>query len=307
MKTNIMKYINKGKFMLMKHSPEILVTAGVIGSVVGAVMACRATTKVHEVIEDHKEAVEMIHDQFEETAGSKEEKRALTAAYFRTGVDFAKLYAPSISVGALSITSILAGNNILRKRNVALAAAYAAVDNSFKDYRGRVIKRFGEEVDHELRHGLRQEKVEEIVVDENGKEKKVKKTVTVADEPGQSDYARIFAKGEAKAWEPNYDYNLMFLKAQQNYANDLLHAHKYLFLNEVYDMLGIERSVAGQVVGWMIDDACDAGDNYVDFGMREIVRKKSDQPGDYEHVILLDFNVDGPILDRASGKGMMDR
>lgn len=144
----------------------------------------------------------------------------------------AKLYAPAVALGTLSITSILASNNILRKRNVALAAAYATVDKSFKEYRKRVIERFGKEIDRELKYNIKAEKVSETVIDEEtGKEKKVKKTAFVVNPSDVSGYARFFEKytmdedGNSVLnphWENNNEYNLMFLKAQEKYANDLL-------------------------------------------------------------------------------------
>lgn len=300
MKMDISKFTGKAALVLKKHSPEILVFLGIGGTVTGAVMACKATRKLDDVLADHTERVETTKNQ------DPDNKKELTKAYAHTGVQLVKLYGPSITVGALSVSSILAGNNILRKRNVALAAAYAAVDQGFKDYRGRVVERFGAETDNELRHNLHKEKIEETVEDENGKKKKVKREITVAGDGAPSDYARFFAKGEAKAAEINDDYNLLFLKSQQELANHILRAKGFLFLNDVYEMLGIDPSIPGQMVGWVYDknDAAN-GDNYVDFRIQEVYRKNSDEPGDYRKVFLIDPNVDGGILERASAKGLV--
>lgn len=296
----------KGLMALRKHSPEILMFLGIGGMVTGGVMACKAThDHFDEIVVDHLDRVNEIKKAKNDENG---EKKELTKAYLKTAGRMTALYAPSVTISALSITSILAGNNILRKRNIALAAAYAAIDRGFKDYRGRVVDRFGADVDRELRNDLHQEKVEETVTDEDGRKKKVKKTVTVAGDGGLSDYSRYFAYGEAKGAEHNADYNMFFLKSQQELANHILKAKGFLFLNEVYDMLGIDRSIAGQTVGWVYDkNADDHGDNYVDFGIQEVCRKRSDNPEDYEKVFLLDFNVDGSILDHSLNKGLMTR
>lgn len=191
-KTEIMKSVNgvtsKAVMKLKKHSPEILVVAGIAGTVVSAVLACKATTKVAEILDETKGTLDTIHDGMETGAINGQEytnedgKKDTVVVYAQTGMKLAKLYGPAIILGTLSITSILASNNILRKRNVALGAAYAAIDKSFKEYRGRVIERFGEQVDTELKYGIKAKKFEEIEVDpETGKEKKVKKTVMVAD------------------------------------------------------------------------------------------------------------------------------
>lgn len=301
--------LNKTSFRLKKYSPEILVVAGVIGVVTSAVMACKATTKVGEILDKTKEDVETIHkceadDSVKEQYSAEDVKKDLAIVYVQTGVKFAKLYGPSVMLGALSITSILASNNILRKRNVALGAAYAAIDKGFKEYRSRVIERFGEEVDRELKYNLKAKKFEETVVDEEtGKEKKVKKNGFAVNRSGISGYAQFFDKYTTDEdgnrilnsnWANNNDYNLMFIKAQEKYANDLLKAKKRVFLNEVYEMLGFPRTKAGQVVGWVYDPENPKGDNYIDFGVfTENLRYDDDENPD--QAILMDFNVDGNI------------
>ena len=301
-------FLSKTSFQLKKHSPEILVVAGVIG----AVMACKATTKVGEILDKTKEDVETVHkceadESVKERYSSEDAQKDLAIVYVQTGMKFAKLYGPSVILGALSITSILASNNILRKRNVALSAAYAAIDKGFKEYRSRVIERFGEEVDRELKYNLKAKKFDETVIDEEtGKEKKVKKNGFVVSPADISGYARFFEKytqdedGDSilnPHWESNNEYNLMFIKAQERYANDLLKAKKRVFLNEVYEMLGLPRTKAGQIVGWVYNPENSKGDNYIDFGLYSDNLSYSDYVNGFDQAILLDFNVDGNIWD----------
>lgn len=301
-KTEIMKSVNgvtsKAVMKLKKHSPEILVVAGIAGTVVSAVLACKATTKVAEILDETKGTLDTIHDGMETGAinGQKytteDGKKDTVVVYAQTGMKLAKLYGPAIILGTLSITSILASNNILRKRNVALGAAYAAIDKSFKEYRGRVIERFGEQVDTELKYGIKAKKFEEIEVDpETGKEKKVKKTVMVADPNLQSDYA-VYFDSKSRNYETNPDYNRMFLKAQQAFANDKLQTRGHLFLNEVLDDLDLPRTPAGQIVGWTKDGP----DGYVNFRIVEVERETED--GRHEPALLLDFNVEGNIWEK---------
>lgn len=301
-KTEIMKSVNgvasKTVMKLKKHSPEILVVAGIAGTVVSAVLACKATTKVAEILDETKGTLDTIHEGMETGAINGQEyttedgKKDTVVVYAQTGMKLAKLYAPAIILGTLSITSILASNNILRKRNVALGAAYAAIDKSFKEYRGRVIERFGEQVDTELKYGIKAKKFEEIEVDpETGKEKKVKKTVMVADPNLQSDYA-VYFDSKSRNYETNPDYNRMFLKAQQAFANDKLQTRGHLFLNEVLDDLDLPRTPAGQIVGWTKDGP----DGYVNFRIVEVERETED--GRHEPALLLDFNVEGSIWEK---------
>lgn len=301
-KTEIMKSVNgvasKAVMKLKKHSPEILVVAGIAGTVVSAVLACKATTKVAEILDETKGTLDTIHEGMETGAINGQEyttedgKKDTVVVYAQTGVKLAKLYGPAIILGTLSITSILASNNILRKRNVALGAAYAAIDKCFKEYRGRVIERFGEQVDTELKYGIKAKKFEEIEVDpETGKEKKVKKTVMVADPNLQSDYA-VYFDSKSRNYETNPDYNRMFLKAQQAFANDKLQTRGHLFLNEVLDDLDLPRTPAGQIVGWTKDGP----DGYVNFRIVEVERETED--GRHEPALLLDFNVEGNIWEK---------
>ena len=297
--------INKAGFELKKHSPEILVVAGVIGTVASAVMACRATTKIGEILDESNETLDAIHKYSEnpETVPDTMEyspddvKKDLAVTYVQTGLKIAKLYAPSVVLGGLSISAMLVSNNILRKRNVALAAAYATVDKGFKEYRERVVERFGEAVDHELRYNIKAKEIEETVVDEKGKEKKVKKKVNVANINEYSDYARWFDSSNPN-WEETPDYNLMFLKAQQKYANDKLIAEGRLFLNDVYEALGIPKTKAGQIVGWVYDPSNPDIDSLVDFGIFDCHKENARNfVNGVEPAILLDFNCDGNVWD----------
>ena len=290
-------------FKIKKASPEIMVVAGAVGVVTSTVMACKATTKVNDILEETRKQVDDVHNVLDSDVVSEDEynnddaKKDLAIIYTQTGVKLIKLYAPSVIVGALSITGIIASHKILKKRNVALTAAYATIDRSFKEYRGRVVERFGKELDRELRYNIKAQEIEEKTVDKDGNETVEKKTISVVDPNMYSDYARIFDNG-SMGWTKDPEYNLMFLKLQQNQANDRLRAQGYLFLNDVYDMLGIPRTKAGQIVGWIYDEDNPVGDNFVDFGIYDIYNEKAcDFVNGRERSIVLDFNVDGNILD----------
>ena len=299
---SVSRAFHKAGFTLKKYSPEILVGVGIVGGVASAVLACRATLKVNDIVSESKTNIDKIHTATEkgvteagQTYDVEDSKKDLTIVYVQTGLKLAKLYAPAVLLGAASVGCILTSHNIIHKRNVALAAAYTAVDTSFKEYRGRVVERFGKELDKELRYDIKAKEVEETVVDENGETKTVKKVVEVAHPSEYSDYARCFDDGCA-GWEKDAEHNLFFLRQQQNFANDLLQKQGYLFLNDVYKMLGIPVTQAGQAVGWMYDENCPNGDNYVDFGIYDIHKEANRNfVNGYERSIWLDFNVDGPI------------
>lgn len=302
----ITRTFHKTAFQLKKHSPEILIVAGVVGTVTSTVMACKATTKVSTILDNAKEDIDTIHQVTENPEMVTEEytvedsKKDLAIVYVRTGVDMVKLYAPSVLLGAASLTCIVASHTILRKRNIALAAAYATIDKSFKDYRGRIVERFGEELDKELKYNIKAKEIEEIVVNEDGTETSVKKTVQVMD-PTPSEFS-IFFDEYCSGHTKDASANKTFLKLQQAHANDKLRRQGYLFLNDVYEMLGAQKTRAGQVVGWIYDEKNPTGDNYVDFGIfdqcgvEKFDERKRAFVNGFERSVLLDFNVDGNIL-----------
>lgn len=310
MKTEIVnkmtRSLHKVGFKFKKHSPEILVTVGVVGAVASAVMACKATLKVNEIMDETKENVEMIHDcvgkglktsdgeEYTQEVANKD----LAIVYVQTGWKLVKLYGPSVALGVASIGCMVGSNQILRKRNIALGAAFTAVDKSFKEYRGRLIERFGKDLDRELRFGTKAKQVEETVIDENGKETTVTKTVEVVDpNVTHSIYSAVFCEGNT-GWTKNAELNKVFLLQQQNYANDKLRLNGILTLNEVYDMLGIQRTAYGQLAGWVYTEDSSVGDNFVDFGIFDVSdEKKCDFVNGFERSIILDFNCIGNILD----------
>lgn len=305
----IKKIINQAGFKIKKHSPEILMVAGIVGTVTAAVTACRATLKVKDIMSEKEELQNDIHKCLENPDVDYTEedgKKDLTTVYAQTGVKLIKLYAPSVILGGASIASIVMGQKILKKRNIALAAAYTAVDKGFKKYRANVVDRFGEKVDKELRYNIKAKEVENKVTDKNGKEKTVKEIqYDIEGNPLEniSEFARFFDEATSTEHHKDAEYNLMFLRRQQDYANEVLKAKGHLFLNDVYEMLGIPKTKAGQIVGWIYDEKNPNGDNFVDFGIYRLSgnevydeRKRAFVNG-YERNILLDFNVDGPIYE----------
>lgn len=300
----------KTVFQVKKHSPEILIATGIVGVTASTVLACRATTKTGAIIEEAKAKIDGVHqvlespelkaryvEKYGEEFDDKASKKELAAIYVKTGLDFAKLYGPSVLLGVASIACILTSHRIIRGRNVALAAAYATIDRGFKDYRGRVIERFGKELDRELRYDIKSKEIEEVVVNEDGTKQTVTKTVNTIEPARYSGYARCFDETCA-GWTRNAEENLWFLLQQQSFATKKLQTEGYLFLNDVYEMLGMQKSAAGQQIGWIYDEKNPVGDNYVDFGIHDLHDEaKRLFVNGYEKSIWIDPNVDGYILD----------
>lgn len=301
----VAKVAGRSSLVLKKYSPEILLVVGVAGVVTSTVMACKATLKVEEVLDEHAGKSEKIADCWEQVKdgsisldeySEKDHKKDLTVVYVQTAVNFVKLYGPAVTLGMASIACIVCSHGIMKKRNVAIAAAYKAVEEGFAAYRKRVVEEYGEEKDYMFKHNLRSEEiVEAAYTDEDGvKHKAEKKTVLVHDGDDPSMYAKFFDES-CLQWTRDAQYNYMFLKATQKYYNQMLIARGHVFLNEVYEALGLPHTSAGSVVGWVAGK--NGGANYIDFGIFD--RQGNPQVrkfvNGHECSILLDFNVDGPI------------
>jgi len=304
--SGITKLTGKTGLMVQKNSPQILLVVGIVGGIGATVLACRATLQVEEVLDDHKEKIDKINGCWEKVKegeialdeySENDRKRDLAVTYTQTTVNFIKLYAPAIGLSVFSILCIVKGHNILSKRNVAVVAAYKAIAEGFNAYRKRVVEEHGEEVDYMYKNNLRSVEITEMAyTDDDGvKHKAQKKTKLVSDDNnGLSVYAKFFDE-TCSQWSKNSEYNFLFLRSQQNYYNNMLQARGHVFLNEVYDALGIERTQAGTIVGWVLGEG---RDNYIDFGIFDGERTRvRDFVNGYERSILLDFNVDGVIFD----------
>jgi len=280
---------------LQKQSPQVMFGAGVVAAVASTVLACRATLKLSDTLEES----EKLQHLARETAATDEEyeknkyKRDLTVIKVRSALNVTKLYAPAVGLGALSVALLTGSHVTLNRRNASLTAAYASVDQAFEKYRQRVVEQLGSDADRDFRYGT--EIVTETVEGEDGKKKNVKHTRVDSSE-GPSKYARFFDE-YCNDWNRNPELNRIFLQCQQTYANDKLRARGHLFLNEVYDALGIPRSREGQVVGWVLDGN---GDGFVDFGIFDDLSnpRVRDFVNGREYSILLDFNVDGLIFEK---------
>jgi len=294
--TNVM---GRGGLLAKKYSPQILLGVGITCVITSTVLACKATLKLDEVLaktQDDLEKVKTASETIsEEEYSSVDQRKDLAIVYGRRGADLAKLYGPAVLVGLAGIGCLVGSHAVLSKRNIALIAAYKLAEESFSNYRDRVVEDLGPEKDRKYRYGITQETKTETTVDSDGKKIKVKSLVEVVEDGKVSGYARFFDQ-MSPAWQKDATLNMYFLRTQQQFANDVLKSRGHLFLNEVYDMLGIPRSQAGAVVGWVRNNS--EGDNFVDFGLYNPENPAGrDFVNSYEKSILLDFNVDGIIYD----------
>lgn len=290
-KTFATRTLGRSGLLLKKYSPEILMGVGIVGGVTAAVMGARATLKAESVVANTQLDILNVKETWTDEKKGQNPKgytQDLTRAYTMGAINLTKLYWPAISLGAASIACVVGSHGIMRKRNAAVVVAYNALEKTFNEYRGRVAEKLGEDEETQLHLGIEEE---EVIDEETGK-KKVVSTMTA---DGVSQYARFFDP-LSQYWSKTPEYNLTFVRAQQNYANDLLNSRGHVFLNEIYDSLGIDRTQAGAVVGWVLNSD---GDSFIDFGIYDLENEKAREfVNGVERSILLDFNVDGIIYDK---------
>lgn len=300
--TKVSKIAGKSSLMIKKKSPEILLAAGLVGFVGTVVLACKATLKADDILDLHEEGMEKIEktkkmaESINDIVEYTEEdyNRDILVQRVKTIGNMVKLYGPAIALGGVSVACLITSRNITHKRYLAAVSAYNAVSEVFQQYRKRVVDEYGEKLDKHFRYGTTYSTTTENDVDEDGK--KIKKKVDVEETKlGEPSGVAVYFDSSNPNWDPNPEFSMMFLKAQQNYLNDRFHQKGHLFLNEALDALGFPHTQQGSLVGWVEG----LGDNYIDIGLydqhKENVRRFVNGN---ENCILLDFNHDGIIWDK---------
>lgn len=319
--------INNLGFLVQQNAPQIMTTVGSIGVLGGSIYACKKTldwapyyamflrdTDETRIDLETARAKDIEGVETEVKIKDIEEYRKIAIKRFIKDSILTFGIPASIVLGSLGL--LVGSNIIMQRRNASLVAAYTLVDKAFKSYRSRVKEEFGEDVDRYLRfRKARSEKM--IISGEDGKavnfsedETSDLETETCDSHEGNkwhlSEYARWFDSKSCQ-WKHDPNFNEYFLASQERYANDLLNARGHCFLNEVYDMLGLERSKAGAVVGWIKRGG---GDGFVDFGIynpknidASCTSPTITNDGDLAYTvdsdaILLDFNVDGIVYNK---------
>lgn len=253
-----------------KNSPEICLVGAIVTGLLCVITACRASTKLKDVAEDHKARIEKVHEAkaSEDPDHPVDEGKALTKETVKTAGNIAKLYAIPVVLGGTSLYLLLKGHNIMASRNAALALEAATAANKLDDYRRKVIERFGEDVDDELSGDVVKVKKKVVQKDpETGEEQEVE--VEYNEWNGYSDYARVFESG-CRGWEDPEKVgpypNIAYLKGMQDTLQHILETKHYLTLNDAYDLFGYCRVCEGDDKGWLHDPRKGYFDK-VDFGL----------------------------------------
>ena len=273
---------------VQRHGPTIMTVAGVCGVVGGGILACKATIKAEQVMKDTRLDSEVIKESA--YTDKKEYDRALTKVYLNCGRELAKVYGPSVLLGAFGIGAILYGHKVVCARNIMLTGAYKALTMDFDEYRKRVAEEFGRDSELCIRHDMAMEKKTnpETGMDEEW-------MYIMSDDPAAWNARSKFFCESSIYWSEDPEANRDFLMKVQTEMQKRFNKKGYLFLNDVYKALDIPETYAGSVCGWVKG----LGDNQIDFGLFDMSREGIRRfVNGYEAVVLLDFNDDGYIADK---------
>lgn len=299
---------SKCGYKLKKASPTIMIVGAAIGGVTATVLACKATIKAQDILTEHNAQVESIHTTKQliegETYTENDYKSDITTTYVKTGLKLAKVYAPAVTLGAVSLGCMFGSHHIMSKRNASLTAAYIALDKAFEEYKSRVSDRFGSRVQEELEHNIKAVELESKSTNEQGVEETIKEYKDIAMQH-TSPYTCIFDE-TVDTWQPDNMLNRNYLFLMEQAANKRLRTQGHLFLNDVLASLGTHGGVTlktpeGQIVGWIYDPNDPTRQNHVDFGVTNYV-EGDDALNSFisggERSVMLRFNCDGPIIDK---------
>jgi len=297
LKSAVTNKMSRQIFLLAKHKPTIFIVVGGVGLFAAGVCAYRSTLKIDMIVDDAQAKLRKIkagNDQQNYT--SMDEQRDTAVVYIQTVGKVVKAVLPAAALAVASGALIFKGHCIFKTQIAGLIGAYNILDRDYKDYRRRIVEDYGPEKDKQFKTGIRKELVTTTDTSEDGEERSIVKSIGTVD-PYKKDrpFAKWFGKGN-KLWHKSPAYNIIFLRCQQQFANQLLQARKshHVFLNEVYDSLGLDHTSEGAVCGWTLDGE---GDGYISFGLPCLDFNEAEMHYESED-FYLDFNVDGIIYDK---------
>ena len=267
---------------LKKRAPQILIVTGVAGGVAAAVIACKKTRKIDEVIEKNKKDIEELHQVINHSPVDT------IKTYTTCGLRFVRHYAVPLAIGAASVVMIFGGAAIFKKRIATLAAAYAALEASYNKYRER-IKAIDPELDKKAILGVTEKEAEKKNLPATMKEEAVNPYVYIWDDSSEQ-----FSKDSELA----LSFNRMKITSIESYFTALLRAKGYVFLNDILDRLDIKQTKAGQFCGWVWEKDNESGDNDIRISVTEREQSSVYDPDKKITALVLEFNCDGGIVNR---------
>ena len=210
--------IKNFRSVVVKHSPEILTTIGVLSGISATVLSITTTPK----------AITKIKDA-EIKKGSKLSNKDIIKICWKD-------YVPVVALEIVSISCIVGGNSINLKRNAALGAAYAISEKTLIKYKDKVIETLGEKEEQKIMDKIHEDDIKNdppkqnsIIVTTNGN--------TLFKDEISGRYFRS---------------DMITINKVINKLNEKINHQDYVSLNELYAEFGLDSIKDGDLIGWNI-------------------------------------------------------
>lgn len=212
-----------------QHSPMILGVMAVSGIALTGFLSYKAGIKAKDVIANHKK-------EMEDATNSDEEKK-LKIKHVK---NMASIIAPPIIMGLASAACVIGSNHINNKRLVALSAAYSLAESSVKDLNGKMQEMLGQKKTQAIKDAIAKDKLDA--------------------KPYESSKTEVIYTGKGDTLCKDM-YSGRFFKSNPQKIEEAINSvsaaclnEMYVSLNDLYDVLGLERIKLGDDIGWNTDD-----------------------------------------------------
>ena len=219
MSLNIERFIRQNK-------SSILAISGAIGMVASVGLAIRNTAKYKDIMQ----------------YPSKEDKPMDNVERLKVAVP---LYFPVVLLTCGSIACIIGATVINTKHQRSITAAYILLENSFKQYKDKVLELYGSDATQQVEVELTNDKFEE-------KKPQLK----------NSENELFYDEYRGEFFESTLDN----VREAMYHVNRNFILRGYTTLNDVYDFLYLPHTEQGDVLGWSADYGwCYYGYSWIDY------------------------------------------
>ena len=234
--------LRSSKLFIKRNSSTILTCIGGVGVIATSIMAVKATPKALALLEEAKE------EKGEELTTLETIKVA------------GPVYIPTIVTGVSSIACIFGANMLNKRQQASLASAYALIDNSYKEYKGKLKELYGEEAHQDIVNSIMVEKADDIYIHSET----LCNNCDLSLEEQNGEPAIFYDEHSNRYFEATIE---QVITAEYHLNRNYI-LRGYSYLNEFYEFLGIEETDYGSVLGWApVDD----GMYWIDFNHRKVV------------------------------------
>lgn len=210
-KDGMKENLKVAEFKLNESKPEILLTGGILGVLVGTYLACKKTAEAKKAAEEHRAAIQGIEFEHsvDETLNDEAKKQAkmvkgkkLVNEYVHLAYEMVKIYGVAALFWCGGMSMIIGSHAEMVSRNKTLLANSIALQKLFDEYRARNIEAIGAQEEQKMFMGAQEETIQVLEKDpETGEEKLVEKKGDVFYAQPGSIYARNFTESTSDAFD----------------------------------------------------------------------------------------------------------